>query len=164
MRAVRRRKRIVDIDVTQCGESAGEFRGILLFAFVKAKIFKERDLPRLKRRNRSLCFFADAISGKARLAPADRFSNGATSGRSDKAGSCRPLGRWKWDITTTLAPFWMSASIVGASRSIRVASVTTPSLTGTLRSARNNTRFPRTSRSSSFRNFATLDFLARAVL
>src|SRR5206468_12812745 len=48
----------------------------------------------------------------------------------------------------------ISASTVGASRSIRVASVTAPSLTGTFKSARNSTVLLRTSRSSSVRNLA----------
>jgi len=64
------------------------------------------------------------------------------------------LGRPKCDITTILARRWMSASMVGASRSIRVASVTLPSFTGTLRSARSSTRFPVQSRSSRVRNLA----------
>src|SRR5258708_23547388 len=42
--------------------------------------------------------------------------------------------------------------MVGTRRSMRVASVTLPSLTGTFRSARSKTRLPATSRSSSVRN------------
>src|SRR5262249_55709325 len=85
--------------------------------------------------------------------------SGATNWRSEKAGAGLPSGRPKCEITTTLAPFATSSSIVGARRSIRVASVTRPSLTGTFKSARSNTRLPPTSRSSRVRKFAIGFFL-----
>src|SRR5690242_19466225 len=51
----------------------------------------------------------------------------------------------------TLAPLLTNSRMVGVSRSIRVRSVILPSRTGTLRSARNKTRLPATSRLSSVR-------------
>jgi hypothetical protein len=87
-----------------------------------------------------------------------RFPNaaasGATKGRNEKAGSGPPFGRPKCDMTTTLARLATSSRIVGASRAMRVASLTRPSCIGTLRSARSKTRFAETSRSSSVRNSA----------
>lgn len=47
-----------------------------------------------------------------------------------------PLGRSKWASTMTAAPFFNSSCNVGTTRSMRVVSVTIPSLIGTLRSRR----------------------------
>jgi hypothetical protein len=91
---------------------------------------------------------------KATSRPPIALLSDPTSSRSEKAGFGLPSGRPKCDIRTTLAPFSISVSMVGASRSIRVASVTTPSLTGTFKSARSSTRLPRTSMSSRVRNLA----------
>src|SRR5271166_1007493 len=106
-------------------------------------------------RSASTTRFASApmqSSAKTTCRPPIARLSGAISGRREKAGSLFPFGRPKWDITMTFALLSISATIVGASRSIRVASVTTPSLKGTFRSARSNTRFPRTSMSSRVRN------------
>src|SRR3954452_25488632 len=85
---------------------------------------------------------------KCTVRPPEARDSGSTSGRSDCKGS-GPFGRPKCDITTGLPPRSMMAARVGASRSIRVASVNLPSLTGTFRSARTRTRLPATLRSSS---------------
>src|SRR3954452_12409558 len=87
---------------------------------------------------------------KCTVRPPEARDKGSTSGRSDCDGS-GPFGRPKCDMTTGLPPRSMIAARVGASRSIRVASVTLPSLTGTFRSARTRTRLPATSRSSRVR-------------
>src|SRR3984893_15061720 len=106
-------------------------------------------------------------AAKATFRPAIAFSNGAVKGRRESAGYGPPLGRPKCDITMSLAPLSISASMVRGSRSIRVASVTTPALTGTFRSARNSTRLLRTSMSSRVLKLAmgpvSPDFLMRAV-
>ncbi|MNY73483.1 hypothetical protein D3C86_2122850 [compost metagenome] len=49
----------------------------------------------------------------------------------------------------TLAPLSDSSRIVGATRSMRVVSLTLPSVTGTLRSTRTSTRLPAMSEMSS---------------
>src|SRR5437660_5803468 len=72
-------------------------------------------------------------------------------GRSDSAGS-RPFGRPKWASRTTLPPRSAISSIVGATRSIRVASPTRPFSIGTLRSTRTRTRLLATSAWSRVRN------------
>src|SRR5579864_4380016 len=77
--------------------------------------------------------------------------NGSIKGRRESAGSKPCSGRPKCDITTTRAPLSASSRIVGASRSMRIVSVTAPFLTGTLRSARSSTRFEPTSMSSRVR-------------
>src|SRR6185312_13146267 len=63
-----------------------------------------------------------------------------TTCSSEKALSTLPLGRPKWLIRIALPPCLMISRIVGTTRSMRVASVTLPSCTGTLRSARSSTR------------------------
>ena len=69
------------------------------------------------------------------------FGQRRHQGFSDMDGTTLPLGRSKWESTMTLAPFSASSRMVGAWRSMRVASVTLPSFNGTLRSARTSTRF-----------------------
>ena len=59
-----------------------------------------------------------------------------------------PLGRPRWLMSTTRAPSSMSFWIVGSAARMRVSSVTTPSLTGTLKSTRTRTRLPFTLMSS----------------
>src|SRR5665213_1703384 len=78
-------------------------------------------------------------------------ASSAATGLSESFGS-RPFGRPKCDSRITLAPLSASSRIDGAMRSMRVASVTTPFCTGTLRSARTSTRWPFTSAWSSVRN------------
>ena len=66
-------------------------------------------------------------------------------GASENSGSGPPFGRPKCASRMTLAPLSASSRMVGATRSMRVASVTLPSATGTLRSTRTSTRLPLTS-------------------
>ena len=70
------------------------------------------------------------------------FSSGSISGRSVISGTRLPSGRPKWLSTITFAPLAASSLIVGAARSIRVASVTLPFFIGTFRSTRTSTRLP----------------------
>jgi len=75
----------------------------------------------------------------------------ATAGQtcsSETAGSGLPLGRPKCEIRMALPSTLMISRMVWTMRSMRVASVTLPSATGTLRSARTSTRLCRRSRSS----------------
>src|SRR5712692_10411590 len=58
-----------------------------------------------------------------------------------------PLGRPRCEATTRRPPFSMARRSVGSVSRMRVSSVTTPSLSGTLKSTRMNTRLPRRSRS-----------------
>jgi hypothetical protein len=153
MRAVRGGEGVVNVDIAQLGKRTREVERICFLSGVEAKILKESELAWPKTRDCSLRFFADTVRGEDDVRPPIARLSGTIKGRSEKAGSRFPLGRPKWDITMTLALFAISASIVGASRSIRVASVTTPFLTGTFRSARSNTRFPFTSMSSRVRKF-----------
>src|SRR5688500_10353835 len=76
------------------------------------------------------------------------FDNGSTSGFSDISGTRLPSGRPKWLSTITLAPLAASSLSVGAARSMRVASVTSPFFIGTLRSTRTSTRLLATSMES----------------
>ena len=76
----------------------------------------------------------------------------AATGLSELASSGPPLGRPKCASRMTLPPLSAISVMVGATRSMRVASVTRPFSVGTLRSTRNSTRLPATSASSSVRN------------
>src|SRR5271165_4660487 len=73
-----------------------------------------------------------------------------TSGLSESLRS-RPFGRPKCDRRMTLPPLPAMSRMVGAARSIRVASATLPFSTGTLKSTRTSTRLPLTSAPSSVR-------------
>src|SRR3954447_20438819 len=63
-------------------------------------------------------------------------------GSSENSGEGPSLGRPKWASRMTLAPLPDNSAIVGAMRSMRVASETLPSVTGTWRSTRTSTRLP----------------------
>src|SRR5271166_2383391 len=75
----------------------------------------------------------------------------AATGLSELASSGPPLGRPKWASRMTLPPLVEISSMVDATRSMRVVSVTRPFSVGTLRSTRRRTRLPETSASSSVR-------------
>ena len=69
-------------------------------------------------------------------------------GRDRAAANCfgsRPFGRPKCESRITLPPLSAISVMVGAARSMRVASVTLPFSIGTLRSTRTSTRLPFTS-------------------
>ena len=68
----------------------------------------------------------------------------AATGLSEFFGS-RPFGRPKCESRITLPPLSAISVMVGAARSMRVASVTLPFSIGTLRSTRTSTRLPFTS-------------------
>ena len=77
----------------------------------------------------------------------------ATIGFSESFGS-GPLGRPKCASRMTLPPLSAISVMVGATRSMRVASVTLPFSIGTLRSTRSRTRLSFTSASSRVLKFA----------
>ena len=60
---------------------------------------------------------------------------------SESFGS-RPFGRPKWESRMTRPPLSAISVMVGADASMRVASLTVPSVIGTLRSTRTSTRLP----------------------
>src|SRR5262249_54923225 len=80
---------------------------------------------------------------------------GAAADRCERMGS-GPFGRPKWESRTTLPPLSAISRMVGATRSMRVVSATSPFSTGTLRSTRTSTRLPLTSASSSVWNMLVL--------
>ena len=71
-----------------------------------------------------------------------RAAAGASVNFSSKPS---PAGRPRWLIRMTFAPLDARYSIVGSAARMRVSSLTTPSLMGTLKSTRTMTRLPRTS-------------------
>src|SRR5690606_6606032 len=68
----------------------------------------------------------------------------AATGASENAASGSPLGRPRWEQTTTRAPASASACSVGATARMRPSSVMVLPSRGTLRSARTSTRRPET--------------------
>ena len=86
----------------------------------------------------------------------------AATGLSESFGSRLPLGRPKCESRMTLAPASASSVMAGATRSMRVASVTTPCSSGTLRSTRTSTRLPFTSTWSRVRKFAMQSVSSRS--
>ena len=79
---------------------------------------------------------------RTRQACPTRRDSAAATGFSDMDGTTLPFGRSKWESTITRAPLSASSRMVGACRSMRTVSVTTPSFIGTFRSARTSTRLP----------------------
>src|SRR5690606_29526276 len=71
------------------------------------------------------------------------------TGSIEYLGSALPLGRPRCEHAVTFAPRSVSHSIVGKVARMRKSSTTSPSRTGTLKSARRSTRRPLTSPRSS---------------
>src|SRR4029077_15584223 len=79
------------------------------------------------------------------------WASSAATGFHESFGS-RPFGGAEGASRITLPPFAAISVMVGATRSMRVASVTLPFSIGTLRSTRTSTRLPATSAESRGRN------------
>src|SRR5690606_19370733 len=71
----------------------------------------------------------------------------SAAGARESSGTTCPLGRPRWEQSTTRAFRPSRSSIVGRAAPIRVSSVTRPSASGTLKSTRTRTRLPSTSAS-----------------
>ena len=150
--AVRGREGVVDVDVAELRQLRDEGRIVLLFLLVEAGVLQaaacRRPSSRRSRlgaaRRRSRRRSATGLPITLRQRGGDRLQRipsgrGPWAGRNGRAGSpCRPCRR--------------VSVMVGATRSIRVASVTLPFSIGTLRSTRSSTRLPLTSTSSRVRN------------
>ena len=89
------------------------------------------------------------------------WATSAATGRSENFASRFPFGRPKCDSRITLASASASSVMAWATRSMRVASVTTPWSTGTLRSTRISTRRPFTSTWSRVRKLFMEDLVSR---
>jgi hypothetical protein len=139
--AVRGGEGVVDEDVAIGGERLDEGRIVLFLALVEAGVFEQQDVAVPSWRRRAGRGFADASVWRSHRM-AEHLLDALAIGSSDRSGEGPSLGRPKWASRMTLAPLPDSSRIVGATRSMRVASVTLPSLTGTLRSTRTSTRLP----------------------
>ena len=72
-----------------------------------------------------------------------RSSDNLSPAGVKRISSCTsPLGRPRWLAKITFAPAFVIYSIVGSAALMRVSSVTAPSSIGTLKSTRQNTRWP----------------------
>ena len=119
-------------------------RVVLLLALVEAHVLQHRDLavrraPRRPRPPSRRCSRATKCTGCPAARPARRPPGAATS----RIGTA--LGAPEVRDDDDAAPRAAESLRPGAMRSRRVASVTLPSATGTLRSARTSTRLPLTS-------------------
>ena len=142
---------VVDVDVAELGERLDMGRIVLLLALVEAGVLEQehvavRSSSRSRRRPSCRCSRLAKATGRLMIS-----ATAAATGLSELASSGPPLGRPKWASRMTLPPLSAISSMVGATRSMRVASVTRPFSVGTLRSTRRSTRLPATSASSSVR-------------
>ena len=102
--------------------------GIVVFlALVEAGVFQQQNLAVLQRGDGRFGLGPDAVLGETRPCGPPRPTAAATSTFSDMDGTTLPLGRSKWLSTITRAPLCASSRMVGAWRTMRVASVTLPS-------------------------------------
>lgn len=145
--AVRRGEGVVDVDVAEFGQLGRETGVVLLLFRMEAQVLHHDDAAGVDLRQGVLGDGADTVVGEGDLLP-DGLGNGVHHLLERVFWSGPPLGRPKCERTTTLAPACESSVRVGANRSMRVVSVTTPSLAGTFRSARTRTVLPSNSKSS----------------
>ena len=137
---MRRRKPVVHVDVAERRQLAREGRVVLFLAGVEAGVLEQQNVAGPELRDRRLGGIADAIL-RERDRPPEHVGDRGRDRRSDCFGS-RPLGRPKCESRITLPPLSAISRMVGAARSIRVASETLPFSIGTLRSTRTSTRLP----------------------
>ena len=166
VRAVRGREGVVDPDVAELGERGDEGGIVLLLAGMKARVLQADDVARLHRGDRALGRLADAVVDEFDRPLDDaRDFGGDRLERVFRIAALRPAEMREQDHLAALVG---DLGDGGAARSMRVASVTTPFSTGTLRSTRTSTRLPFTSTWSRVRNavmrgparFGRLDQLA----
>ena len=124
MRAVCGRECIVDEDVAKRRHLLGERRIVFFFACVKAGVLKQQHVAVFHAWRRPACATSPTQSSANATGRPIAFASGAAMGFSDIEGTTLPLGRSKWESTITRAPFSASSRMVGAWRSMRVASVT----------------------------------------
>src|SRR6185437_9399589 len=148
MCSVRGRKGVIDIKVAERGEALGELAIVFLLALVIPNVLEHGDLAGLKRIDHALRVIARRSGGEGTAIPGISSCILAATGRSEVSGVGWPLGRPRWDRTTTLAPSRATLAMVGRTRVSRVGSATTPFSIGTLKSTRTSTRLPLTSTSS----------------
>ena len=142
MGAVGGREGVVDENVAVGSQRCDKGRIVLFLALVEAGVFKTAGCrrpssPRPQRPPFRRC----SRRRKPTLRPM-HVGTAAAIGSSDNRRSGPSFGRPKWASRMTFAPLSASSRMVGATRSMRVESVTLPSAIGTLRSTRTSTRLP----------------------
>ena len=140
---MRRAERVVHVDVAQRGQPLREAGIVLLFFGVEAQVLEQHDAAGGCAAHGGLGRGTDAVFGK-RNGAAEQLTRYA---RRPGGGSCPgfglPLGRPRCDARITHpAPASSAYLIVGSDSRMRVSSPMTPSLSGTLKSTRMNTRRP----------------------
>ena len=124
---------VVAVDIAIRSKLFCECLVVLLFLCIESDVLKKKNIA---------CTSGPITSG-ARVTFFPRsFSNSAATGASENAGFFCPLGRPRCVITTSDAPLSRIYLIVGRAALIRVLSVTTPSLRGTLKSTLIRTLLP----------------------
>ena len=142
VRAMRGREGIADEDVAELGQLRGEGRIVLLLALVEAQVLQHGDVAVLQRGHHLGRRLADAVGREGdRLAEQLAQLVGHRLQRILRIGPALGPAEMRDDDRS-----WRRARPdprrPGTMRSRRVASVTLPSLAGTLRSARTSTRLP----------------------
>ena len=155
VRAVRGGERVVDPEVAELRQLRDEGRVVLLLAFVEAGVLQAQDVAGLHRGDRCGGLVADAVLGE-RDRPPEHARHFLRDRLAATAMGSTPFGRPKCESRITLPPLSAISLMVGACRSMRVASVTLPFSVGTLRSTRTSTRLSFTSASSRVRNVLRL--------
>lgn len=135
-------ERVVDIDIRQRGQSLGKIRIIFGFFLIEADVFDHHDLARLERRGHGVGLIANDVSGEFHLAV---HQLGQTLRHRGQRAFF--LGFLILRATQVRAQDHRRAVINqildgGNGSRIRLSSVMTPSLSGTLKSQRTNTFLP----------------------
>ena len=144
VRAVRRREGVVDPEVAELGERGDERRIVLLLALVEARVLQTENVAGLHRGDRGFGLLRRCNPRRRRRGASPRARRRRRSASATPSGPA-PSGRPKCASRITLPPLSAISVMVGATRSMRVASVTLPFSIGTLRSTRSSTRLPFTS-------------------
>ena len=149
MRAVRHREGVVDADVAELPRARATKAGSFFSSPAWKRVFsRQQDVAGLRARRPPSWPARRCSPPRTRPAGRSPWRPRPRPAASVSFGS-RPFGRPRCDSRITLPPLPAISLMVGAMRSMRVASATLPSFIGTLRSTRSSTRLPFKSQSSS---------------
>ena len=145
------REGVVDVDVAVLGQRTREVRVVLLLARGGSACSRAvRTSPFCSLATASRAGSPTQSSAKPTSRP-NASPSAPTTWRRLSLSTRLPFGRPKCASRITRPRLSAISRMVGATRSMRVASLTRPSSTGTLRSTRSRTRLPRGSASSRVR-------------
>ena len=142
---MRGREGVVDVDVAERARACATKAGSFFSSSVWKRVFsRQQNVAGLHRVDRGLGLLADAVLGERDRPPEHLGDRGRDRLERLASGRAPSAGR-NATSRITLPPLSAISRMVGATRSMRVASVTLPFSIGTLRSTRTSTRLPLTS-------------------